>query len=317
MNREELEKNLFFNILSVMKENGLEKLASSVILTGSFGRGEATYYSSPEGLELKSDIEIAVVYTCSKRRIAEFVKSVSAKFPWELNLMPITPGRIKKVKNFNGGIITPKRKTLFTYDLYSQSITLWGEDYISKKRVEVSEIDTFEAKRIVANRIGELVYISDKKPEDIIIWKSKLMLASACAYLLLRGGYASSCKKQAEAVKARREEVSRELGGDFVSDYLGAFSFLREGGSAVDIDEEKLRMYAAGIDALFERYNIKKSRVTSLSRRAKYLFKYLKNGAPLGLAGFEEKIIDSLIRSFISGDNKIKETAGLWHEVLY
>lgn len=315
MNREEYEKKLFKEILSSMERHGVLAIAESVILTGSFGRGEATYIYIGEEVILKSDVEIAIVCKRLTKRIRRLIAKVSDEFEEDLTLIPIYKSRIEKMYNFNGSILSPKKKTLFTYDLYKGSRTIWGRDFIGGIQISVSEIDLYEAKRIVANRIGELIYIAHTKPQNEPVWKAKLYLAIATAYLLLNGQYESSYKAQKALIMSDKNRINETLGTNFLEQYNQAFSFLRENGGEVEFSHEELRVYTERIYSMMD--NLHSPKVNSLSRRVKYGSKYLKCGMPQGLNNFEDKILSGLIKGYIHRNAKLVELADLWHKVLY
>lgn len=320
--KKEYEANLIENILDSILKNGGAACLSSVILTGSFGRGEPTYQLDGETFLLKSDVEIALIFNGrrSKAFVKAFICKAAGEFAEDLNLMPVSRRRIRWIHNFNYTLITPRHKTLFTYDLYNGSRTVWGKDYIGGRRVTLKELDLFETKRIVANRIGEFIYLSGQQNTDEYLrmqWKGKILLAIGTAWLVLRGKYASSYNAQKNEVLMNQTEAAALFGDCFPADYYSAFYFLREGGDAYSIPDERLRYYVAVVSALFSAHKIKKCKAGSLSRFVKRLLKNMRSGMKFGLYRFENRILQGLIDSFITGSDVIAQYADAWRKVLY
>jgi hypothetical protein len=277
MSNKEYEQKLICGVASSIIKNGGDKFLSSVILTGSFGRNEPTFQTVNGELSLKSDVEIALVYCGknAKKKMEDLITKVSSEFSEELNLMALSEKRVSGIHNFNGTLFTPKYKTLFTYDLFNGSKTIWGKDYIGSTRVTLSEIDIYEAKRIVANRIGELSFLTSQKEDDFLEmqWKGKLMLAIVSAWLLLNNRYVSSYHEQRDIIDQNTGEIINVFGLKFMEDYTGVFAFLRDNGDSYCVPNENLRNYVSIIDKIFSDRGINKSKVNSFSRKCKYLIK--------------------------------------------
>lgn len=316
------EQNLIKSIIDSITNSEASKYISSIILTGSLGRKEATYSNNDGALALKSDIEIAIVLkkiNKSKLVLKELVK-IKNSFSEDLNLMIFNEKRISKVHNFNYSFITPKYKTIFTYDLYNGSRTIWGEDYIAKGSVNLSQVDKYEAKRLVANRIAEMTYLTRTSPTNSYLisqWKGKVILAIVSAWLLCEDKYESSYHKQYENVVSCKEKINELLGDDFFENYKKVFNFLRKSGSSFEVSDQKLRYYVQCIDTYFRKFNICSPKVNSLSRTLKYFIKYAKTGFGYGLSNFENNILQSIITDYYKGSSNVYYDSKIWHEVLY
>ena len=322
---EEYEKKLIKSVLSSIEQYGGKDCLSSIILTGSFGRGEPTYEVEGDQFRLKSDVEIALIFPdSSKKEIVEkLIRDVSAKFDEELNLMAINEKRVRKAYNFNFSLRVPKYKTIFTYDLFNGSKTIWGRDFIGDKEILLSEVDIYEAKRLVANRIGELVYLQshteDGEQKEYLReqWKGKLMLAIVSAWLICEGEYVSSYHRQNQIMKDRIAEAEDTLGKGFFEEYDKVFRFLREGGAVYDVPDRKLVEYVKRMDLYFKKRQIRKPKVNSVSRVLKYILKYTKTGMKYGVVGFENNILQALIYHFGNELDDVIKDANVWHRVLY
>lgn len=319
------QEKLIEKIIQRIEKNGGKDCLSSIILTGSFGRGEPTFVLDDEGiLHLKSDIEIALVFpkASHKSKVELLIENVSNDFTEDLNLMPINEKRVKKAYNFNFSIKTPKYKTIFTYDLFNGSKTIWGIDFIEQKKVDLTEVDIYEAKRLVANRIGELVYLGNTvNPNEYDYirkqWKGKLVLAMVSAWLICEGKYVSSYHGQYEKACKSNEKMKELFGTGFFDEYRKIFHFLREDGQAYEVDDEILCKYVKVIDEYFEKKQINVPKVNSASRVLKYSIKYIESGLKYGVKGFENNILQSLISEYWKQSENLKQTANVWHKVLY
>lgn len=322
MNKEDHSKRLIEKLVkSILYYNG-DKILSSIILTGSFGRKEPTYIENEDkSVVLKSDVEVALIYPVgsSRKALLKLVENVSKDFEEDLNLMPMTERRMKKVLNFNYDINTPAKKTLFTFDLYNGSYTIWGRDYLKINSVLLEDVDPYEAKRIVSNRIGELVYNCCVNDDDYLRmqWKAKVMLAIVSGWLLLNKLYKSSFHEQFRMAMEYKNDLSLLLGSTFLFDYQQCFYMLRENGEVFEVADDKLRNYVRNIDAYFKKYGLLSPKVNGIARRIKYLLKYIKTDRKFGVTGFENNILQSLLDKFICEDVDLDYTARIWHETIY
>lgn len=325
MDKAVYEEKLIADVIASVEKHGGKSCLSSIILTGSFGRGEPTYSLDSNGeLHLKSDVEIALVFSKSsqKKRVEELIQSVSSEFTEDLNLMAINENRVRKAYNFNFTLRIPKYKTIFTYDLFNGSRTIWGRDFIGEKTVALADVDPYEAKRLVANRIGELTYLQNsseaKKSSYLRMqWKGKLMLAIVSAWLICEGEYVSSYHGQYDKTKAYAEEIEVLLGDRFLSEYEKVFSFLREDGEAYEVSDQQLEYYVKCIDAYFGEKKLSIPKVNSASRLLKYMIKYMRTGMKYGLSQFEDNILQALITDYSCKAVRLNEDAVVWHRVLY
>lgn len=325
MRRAVYEEKLIDGIIASVEKHGGNDCLSSIVLTGSFGRGEPTYFTESNGeLKLKSDVEIALIYPnlFQKKQIQRLMHNVSAEFEENLNLMPLNENRVRKTYNFNFSFRVPKYKTIFTYDFFNGSKTIWGRNFLKEKNISLAEVDPYEAKRLVANRIGELVYLSgyeNGKEKDFLRkqWKGKLVLAIASAWLICNREYVSSYSEQNENLKKNVEKIEKLMGEGFWNEYDAAFSFLRESGEVYEIPDYKLMDYIKRIDQYFNEKNLKIPKVNSTSRRIKYIVKYCKTGMKYGIIGFENNILQALIEDYWKQSKRVFEDADIWYRVLY
>lgn len=294
---------------------------SSVILTGSLGRNEGTFHMdySTSDVVLDSDVELALVYKFGMKKRAEVIRNRLIKdFNEEINPMVISESRVRNGYNFNYSIMRPKYFSIFMYDLYYGSRTIWGKNLLCKS---IQTYDKYEAKRIVANRIGELIYLETAipgNPLDLINqWEAKLLLAIGSAYCILESAYVSQYKEQNKFIVENKNKVNKLLGEDFAYDYNLAYLYLREGLACCKFSREKLQKYVENIKVLFDKSGISTARINSCSRKLKYAISCVKFKINMNPFNCEERIIDSLVNYFISGDSRINLVAQYWKYVLY
>lgn len=317
---EELLATIIRNVLE--KDNG--KVITSIIVTGSVGRGEPTFCTDEKGdFHLKSDVEIALIYKHmrEKKQLLDLMPKVESLFTETVELMPFQERRLLLAQNHNYAFVEPKKKTLFTYDVYNGSYTIWGKDYLRLKAVIIDDVDKFEAKRIVANRIGELIHNFNRnedisKSEYRMIWKGKIILAIVSAWLLLKGEYKSSYLKQYEIIQEKKPEIESIFGEEFVNEYKKTLLFLRESGPPYEISDDNLREYVRIINTEFIKMRLVKSQVNCLSKRIRSFIKYIKTGMHYGFR-FENTILQTIIDDFVSESDHIKDSAEVWSKVLY
>lgn len=320
---EAYELKLFNDIVDVVINHANARSIKSIVITGSLGRGEGIYTTLLDGsVKLRSDVEVALVYTGSRASMGKTIKYVAGCFAEELNLMPITLRRIKYAHNYSYSIICPKKKTLFTIDLYNGSKTVWGEDYLKRQILSIEDCDIYEAKRLVANRIGELVWNqkrADCLQETQIVrqWKGKLILAIGSAWLIVRGKYKTSGAEQCALLMRYRRDVEKELGSHFVDDFERVYVFLRAGGAEYEVLNEKLIDYLKAIDELFKKGNLNKSRSNNYAKKLKMCWKFIKYTRKFPNVAYEDCILQRLIDEYIKQDDYLYDTSELWYNVLY
>lgn len=293
----------------------------SIVLTGSLGRDEGTFHldKNTNGVVLDSDVELALVYKDGKKKDAELIKAMLIEnYTEDMNPMTISESRVRNNYNFNYSILSPKNTSIFMYDFYNGSKTIWGENLLTRN---VPQYDKYEAKRIVANRIGELTCVQNGNAKDkeklIAQWRGKLVLAIGSAYCILKNEYQSKYEAQRNYIVSHNGELSSVIDPQFVDDYDKMFLFLRKGGEIYEIPSERLVKYVEKINCLFKNERVYHPRINSLSRKLKYAIACVKSKADLNPLACEEKIIDDLINEFIDGDDDIFDAAKNWKDILY
>ena len=309
-------QNLVTDIVRVVAEFPGKDGIESIILTGSLGRDEGTFHFNENGeFILDSDVEIALVYKKGCKKQAATLKEILInKFKEEMNPMTISISRVNNKYNFNYSIIKPKYSSIFMYDLYNGSKIIWGTDLIKNCTVKY---DKYEAKRIVANRIGELMYlkhIEKAGSKQNTQWECKLLLAIGTAYCIINDKYNTKYSEQYNIIY----NTGDALGDTFIADYTQAYEYLRLGKDEYNVPYERLHQYVGRINNMFIGDLYSKPRINSMSRKLKYIISCIKHGKGLNPFNCEVTILDGLITSFINRDNdKITEYSNYWKYILY
>lgn len=173
----------------------------SIILGGSFGRGEGSVILKKSEAKILSDYEIGVVTNKFWQRelLSKLSRKFSAMLGVETTVTCITPDRLKqnRTKNLSFGRPLP---SISMYELKSGSVLLYGKNYLSENLIDPRTIPLWEAIRLLFNRMAEALQHFDisifQKPGDVhvedlklIKWISKILLACSDVLLISIGRY--------------------------------------------------------------------------------------------------------------------------------
>lgn len=171
----------------------------SVILTGSFGRGEGTVIKSDGKLHFLSDYEICVVSSKVKTRkiCALLSDSLSRRLGVETSVAWISTRRFKlnKNKNISKGRSYP---SIFMYELKTGSKVLYGRETGSVNVIEPQDIYLWEGIKLILNRMVESFAPSPVKNTKYAREKqiNKILLACGDSLLLHAKKYHYSYKER-------------------------------------------------------------------------------------------------------------------------
>ena len=185
----------------------------SIILSGSFGRGEATAFEENRKLKFLSDCEITIIpykYVFSRNKIDEFESHFYERTDLKVGIWGathsfflITPFITKKLK-----------PTIWNYDLKYGSQVIYGKDYLKKiPNFKPGDIPLWEGIRLLFNRMAEaLEHFSFKNPsKEMVFWTDKIVLACQDALLLCLGEYHYSYRTRNEMFQKLFPELFSEL----------------------------------------------------------------------------------------------------------
>lgn len=177
---------------------------NSVILTGSFSRGEASIFLENNTPVLAGDIEFLLVsqktgklakertfYNRFKNRLgAEISKSMGSQIEVDIGLV--------------GADYFPKklRPSIFVYDLVTYGKTLYGTDCLSKVTIRKEDIPQDDALALLMNRTIELLILSESEPGKAYYYHLvKLLLDMAGSMLAFTGNYVAPYEDRPSALR--------------------------------------------------------------------------------------------------------------------
>ena len=172
----------------------------SIILTGSFGRGEATVREENGKMRFLSDCEIIIIpyhYVFNRSKADEFELGFYERTGLKVGIWGATLSFYLLIPFMNKKM----KPTMNNYDLKYGSRVIYGEDYL--KRIpdfKPEDIPLWEGIRLLFNRMVEsLEHFSMENPsKEMVFWTDKILLACQDALLLSLGEYHYSYRKRNE-----------------------------------------------------------------------------------------------------------------------
>lgn len=168
----------------------------SIILSGSFGRGEGSVLYQNNNVNIISDFEIGVISKKYHKRFLcrKIVQEINHDLDIDLTLNFYLPSRFTKNKTTNLSI-RAQHLTIDQYELRYGSKLLYGKDYLSKmKDYSPKDIPTWEGIRLIFNRMAESLkyFFPDRNGSrelSLKKWICKTILACSDALLISIGKY--------------------------------------------------------------------------------------------------------------------------------
>lgn len=183
-------------IIDELKEEIINRFhPKSIILSGSFGKGEATVIDKNSGeLKFLSDCEIIIIpykYIFNRRKIDEFELNFYRRTGLKINIWGWTQTFYLVLPFLNEKM----KPTMINYDLKYGSKVIYGKNYLERiPNFKPEDIPLWEGIRLLFNRMAEsLELFSLENPnEEMVFWTDKIVLACQDALLLCSGTYNSS-----------------------------------------------------------------------------------------------------------------------------
>lgn len=188
-------------IVKKLKEEVITKFhPKSIILSGSFGKGEVTVVEDGGNLKFLSDCEVTII---SNKIIfnRDKIKQFSKKFYEKTSLKVVMGGVVMGIYLQLPFLSRKLKPTMENYDLKYGSKVIYGKDYLEKiPNFKPEDIPLWEGIRLLFNRMAEsLEHFSVEKPsEEMVFWTNKIVLACQDALLLSMGEYHYSYRKRNE-----------------------------------------------------------------------------------------------------------------------
>jgi len=159
----------------------------SIILTGSFGKGEVIYNINKKPVFI-SDCEIIVIpkLTLNRKKMKEISNFFLKKYKLEVSFSGYKDIIYLKIPYLN----KYRRKTIWYYDLKYGSKIIYGKNYTkSIPTIDQKDIDKLDCIRQLFNRISSYMDITLEKPKENRIYKDKILFAIIDYILVINGTY--------------------------------------------------------------------------------------------------------------------------------
>jgi hypothetical protein len=158
----------------------------SVILAGSFGRGEGTVTFENGKVDILSDFEICVVspdVRC-RAKCEKLSKKLSQDLCAEITVAWMSPERVSCNKNSNA-TFGRNYPSIFMYELKAGSKVLYGRDVLTYNVIDPKKLPLWEGIKLLFNRMAES--LSDIFAAEARLYREKWMNKTllACGDILL------------------------------------------------------------------------------------------------------------------------------------
>lgn len=189
----------FDEIVEELKEEIVSRFhPRSIILSGSFGRGEATVVEKNGKIKFLSDCEVILIpykWIFNRRKLNEFERNFHRRTGLKVEIWGFTSTLYLLLPFLNRKI----KPTIANYDLKYGSKVIYGKNYLDKiPAFKPENIPLWEGLRLMLNRMAEaLEYFSlDNPTDELLFWTDKIVLACQDALLLSIGKYTSSYRER-------------------------------------------------------------------------------------------------------------------------
>ncbi len=180
----------------------------SIVLRGSFGRGEGSVVVEGSGLRFLSDYELAIVmpqrqYQTQRRWLHNAVRDISNQIRVETSISRYSPDSLSR-----GPITHP---TVGMYEIHNGGIVLYGEHFARpQSSIDPSQLDIWDGLRLMLNRMAEsLPYVSQThKDWQTLHWINKVVLSCAEALLIVHKQYHFSYAERGRRFAALAPELA-------------------------------------------------------------------------------------------------------------
>lgn len=201
----------------------------TVVLAGSFGRGEGSVVRLPEGYKFLSDYEIGVVVNSAwgRSRMRKAAERLRERVSAEVSLFWLTSSRLRenRYKTLTFGRATP---TVFMYDLLAGSQLLCGQPLAAADPMGPRNLPPHEGLYLILNRMMEVVgrYLQGAERGPLAHSCAKTLMACGDALLIRSGRYDVSSRKRLEILKTEYQTLCRVVLPEF--DFLDFYAMALE-----------------------------------------------------------------------------------------
>jgi hypothetical protein len=306
----ENRQNLYNNIVTQVKIDKIDNIITHIIVTGSFGKNEPSYFYKNDEIIYKSDIELVFVVKNYKYKkfLLQYKEKYTKLFNIDVSLMIFKDSRY--INGYNSNELFPKNKffSIFSYDFYQNNIVIYGEKLnLSFNR----EIDKYEAIVIFTNRLAEYFsyYFKNVSDDVLLFWKSKVLISYMEAILIINNLYTSSYSSQLKSFSKLFPE------NKYLDLFNKAYKYLRQNGAEYSIEDSVLIDLSKDMIEIKKNNNLNKSRINSWIYLIRNIIIIIKNKLYSKITHFNRfnYIFDKLTDGLINNNTlKIKDACNFW-----
>lgn len=199
-----IEKTVGAHMKRIVAEITSRMTPKSIILRGSFGRGEGSVCVERGRLRFFSDYEIDVATSSPLYRsfFAKLSKNLTGEFGVHTSVRWVRPDFL--IKDRVGPFpIGPAPLSISLYESRYGSQTLFGQDIVeSGPPINPSKIQSFSGYQLMLNRMAESLYYLSKSAEKkhdsltVFYWINKIILSCVESLLIVWGRYHFSYRER-------------------------------------------------------------------------------------------------------------------------
>jgi hypothetical protein len=290
LNDPEIERKVN-EIIEIIKNEIVRSIhPKSIILKGSFGRGEITVVENNNELKFLSDCEIIVIP--NKRIKRGELSRLSSKFTRKTGLkVEITDLELELKFCIALHLWNRISSTIDNYESKHGSKVIYGENFLEKlPNFNAEEIPTWEGIRLMFNRMIESLqyfsmgylneYPSKDEERKLFFWVNKIILACQDALLILAKKYHYSYKVRNEIFQEifpKHFETLEQQIPNFLSLTVKATEYKLHSSKIYSKDVVRLWFEVAEITDKVFRYIIEKDMGITFDSYTEFQEKYLKH----------------------------------------
>ena len=210
-------------IVETLKEEILPNFhPKSIILSGSFGKGEVMVIENGGYIQFLSDCEVIIIpnkHVFNQDKIKKFSESFFERVGLKVSISGVILSVYLLFPFLNRNL----KPTIENYDLKYGSKVIYGKNYLDRvPNFKPEDIPLWEGIRLLFNRMAEsLEHFSLENPsEEMVFWTDKIVLACQDALLLSLGKYHHLYRKRNGMFQNLFPEHFNEL-KDEVQNFLG------------------------------------------------------------------------------------------------
>jgi hypothetical protein len=185
-------------VIEELKEEIVSRFRpKSIIITGSFGRGEAKVVEEGGKLKFLSDCEVILIpykWIFSRKKLDEFEREFYERTGLKVEIWGFAPTIYLCIPFLNKRM----KPLIVYYDLKYGSKVVYGKNYLEKiPSFKPADIPVWEGIRLLLNRMAEaLEHFSTDSSYEMFFWCDKIVLACQDALLLTIGKYTPSYRER-------------------------------------------------------------------------------------------------------------------------